>query len=287
MKKFLRKVLGIFFLVIIWSAIYMVFNMIVYGAKFTIKDIIYNIFNSGLGNRYTSYLWFLQNLIMFYLIFPVLKFLHDNNKQIYNYVFVLVAIFAMGVPLINNILTVVDNIFGLKLMQSFNFFANKYNPILNGPFIFFFMLGGYLFEKKEIFENKENRIKAVLIGAISAVLAFILGFMVSITQGKVVADNFNCWSIFTAVIVIGWYALTYKKGNNKNVFNELIQEIGKNTLGIYLIHYLFVLIVKKYFMFLLGNAFSTAIITTLIILLSYILIKIIKRIPIIHKLVEL
>lgn len=284
-KKHLKKILNIFIVLMIWSVIDIIAIKLILGESIQIKEIVKNIFLTDINNQYTGPLWFLQSLITLYIMFPVLKVLHDNNKKVYNYFFIIVTVFTVGLSLINNILLIVDSKLKIDLCYYFNTFFKNYNPIRNGSFIFYFMLGGYLFEKREVFEKRKNRLIMFLIGIISWIAAFALAILISKTTGKQVASNFNYSSIFMAAMMIGLYAITYKYVNKNHFYNKMIMDIGKNTLGIYLIHKILTIaglsVIKQ-------NSYSQNLLFSIIIFItSYVLVKMIKKIPIIKKMIEI
>lgn len=102
--------------------------------------------------------------------FPILKVVHDNDKKIYNYFFIIIAIFTVGVNFLNNLLPCVDNIFKLNITKYFNVMLKHYNIINNGTFIFYFMLGGYIFEYKDTIEKYKR--KFILLGILSSLISF-------------------------------------------------------------------------------------------------------------------
>lgn len=80
-KKHLLKTLKIFAILVIWSIILTISIQLIYKEPLKIIGIIKNIFITDINNKYTGVLWFLQNLIALYLIYPVLKIVHDNDKK--------------------------------------------------------------------------------------------------------------------------------------------------------------------------------------------------------------
>jgi len=278
-KKHLKKILNIFILIIVWSVINIISIKYIKCESIQIKEVIKNILTTNINNIYTGPLWFLQNLIMLYLIFPVLKAVHDSNKRLYDYFFILVTIFTVGIQFINNILSIIDGIFKVNLNNYITTFVLTYNPINNGSFIFYFMLGGYIFEKKEIFEKKKNRIIAFILSIICIIISYVMAISISKITNVLVPDNFNYCSIFTAVFIIGLYAISYKYVNKNNFYNKIIMDIGKNTLGIYFVHKILIVLLYDYSI--------KYIFPMIILLLSYIIVRIMKKIPIIKKLIEI
>ena len=286
MKKWLKKILNIFVLLIIWNFITIICVRYIKGQDLLFKKVIDQVFNNNVSKPHTGHLWFLENLIMLYLFFPILKVCHDNNRKIYNYFFAIVSILVIGLPLARYILLITDKFFGVDILKYFNLFTNKYNFIANSSFIFYFMLGGYLFEKREFFENKENRIKAFLIGLIGYIISFLFAILIVKYTGFTINGGFNNNSIFMVGIIIGIFGITYKCVTKRSLLTRLVLDIGKNTLGIYLIHNILVAVSDTYIIF--EKTFeNTFLMSIAILLVSYILVKIIKKIPVIKKILEI
>ena len=110
-KKHLLKTLKIFAILVIWSIILTISIQLIYKEPLKIIGIIKNIFITDINNKYTGVLWFLQNLIALYLIYPVLKIVHDNNKKVYNYFFIILLIFTM----FTNLLSLMSNLINTKI----------------------------------------------------------------------------------------------------------------------------------------------------------------------------
>ena len=107
----------------------------------------------------------------------------------------------------------------------------------------------------------------------------------SFQLNQIFQEWFNSNSIFMIFIIVGLYAATINYKNNSKIKN-IIADIGKNTLGIYLIHYVLLFIKWKY---------QTPVVTIpmrivwfiSIVTVSYILTKIIKKIPLLNNIIKI
>lgn len=285
LNKHLKKTLRIFVIMIIWCIVDIISIKLIKHENINIKAIVNNVLLTDITNKYTGPLWFLQNLIMLYLIFPVLKIVHDNCKKIYNYLFIVVAFFTVGMNFLLNVITILQNITNFDI-KNFYVFLERYNPISNGSFIFFFMLGGYIFENKGILQIKKYRVIPISIGILSILSAFGMGVIISKTSGKVVSGGFNYSTIFMMGIIIALFSIFCNYENKNYIHNKLIMDLGKNSLGIYLVHKVIIAIMNEYLItegIIIGKIFQPFI----VLIFSYIIVKIIKKIPMLHKIVEL
>ena len=190
-KKHLLKTLKIFAILVIWSIILTISIQLIYKEPLKIIGIIKNIFITDINNKYTGVLWFLQNLIALYLIYPVLKIVHDNDKKVYNYFFIILLIFTMFtnlLSLISNLINTKIKFEGIKIIITY---ISKFQILYNRNFLIFFMLGGYLFENKEKFETKKVRIKWIIIGLAAWIMSYIYAIIISKLQNKTYIGSFN------------------------------------------------------------------------------------------------
>lgn len=217
--------------------IYYTFYTFLYKDSFTIRNLLINVLSNNISNTYGGILWFLQNLVQLYILFPLLKVVHDHNKKIYNYFFVIIIIFTIGKNSINLLLQIMTIKLGMNnAINYFNSFVESYNPLLNEYFILYFMLGGMIAENKDWIRKNKNKI--YFLSAISIFLVSFYGIVYSKELGYFYSSNFNYDTVFMVVITIGIYTLC--NDIIKVIINPTIKKgitfIGKNTMGIYLFH---------------------------------------------------
>lgn len=234
-KKHYKKTLKMFVLVLIWEAILIPIGMLLSGTKFNAGLMLDLFFRTGGDNAvYTSHLWFMQQLIAVYCVYPLLWKEYKNDYSTFKLLFALITIFSVGVGTIE----LISNLFSYSGYANMVLYVSNY--IKQYSFLgecswqfFYFCLGGVLY--KNINKIKEKRILAIIIGILSWILAFVYGYYVSIQKGYTFNGYFNRDSLFMVFTIIGWFALTMNyKGNG--LFGKIINSIGKNTFGIYVIH---------------------------------------------------
>ena len=130
------------------------------------------------------------------------------------------------------------------------------------------------------------RKKWILIGSGTWLISYLFAIVISNLQNKTYSETFNYASAFMPVILIGMFAITYTYQNREKWYDKLIENISKNSLGIYLIHIIVVRILNLLFV---GNVSLVlrVIKVILVFTISYILTLIIKKIPKLNKLIEL
>lgn len=285
-KEHLKKTLKIFKLLIFWSLILTIVIKLIQNQKISIIDIIKNIFTTDIYNEYTGILWFLQNLIALYLIYPMIKITHDSNKKVYNYICIVLLINTVLVNFLSLISNLIQTQVSFKYINIVIDYISKFQILTNRNFLIFFMLGGYLYENKDKFEDRKFRIKCIAMGVISWIVSFGYAFLMSKLQKKTYVDSFNYNSVFILLIVIGLFALTYRYKDENRWDNVLIKYISKNSLGIYLLHIIIIRIINRFYIGEMTILFRLG--KVLIVLFASLgLTLIIKKIPKVRNWIEI
>lgn len=289
LKKHIKKVIKVFFIMIFWGIINVIIFSLIRNETLSINKIIKETLNLKFTHLYSGHLWFLQNLISLYIFFPIIKIVHDSNKKVYNYLAITMIFFSVGINFLNSICQLIcklSNIENLSAMILNNF--NKINPYINNMFLCYFIIGGIVFEKKNIFENKKNVFYAVMLGLISWIIAIAFGYTMSKLNNKTYTENFNYNQIYLIITIIGLYALsTLYINKNNNLLNRFITSVGKNTMGIYLIHCIILEILKKYINIWNASFFQRLVISFDVLIISWLISIMIMKIPKVNKILKI
>ena len=246
-EKHMRKVLDIFRVFLIWAAVYIILNSLLQVPieKLTFVSFFRYILQTTVGSRYTGVLWFLQNLIGVYLLFPIIHRVYYNDFKLYSYFFLIVSVFTIGIDTLELIR---DFVFACQIdVQGLNdllYFVQRFNTFGEAWYVFYFMLGGMICHYSE--KIIEKRVFFIVIGFLSWGLAFAYGLSVSFLQGFVYNVAFNYGSIFMVFFLIGLYALTYNFTNNGRFLESFVCSMGRNSMGIYLTHFIPILLVYRF-----------------------------------------
>ena len=289
LKKHIKKVIKVFFIMIFWGIINVIVFSLIRNETLSINKIIKETLNLKFTHLYSGHLWFLQNLISLYIFFPIIKIVHDSNKKVYNYLAITMIFFSVGINFLNSICQLIcklSNIENLSAMILNNF--NKINPYINNMFLCYFIIGGIVFEKKNLFENKKNVFYAVMLGLISWIIAITFGYTMSKLNNKTYTENFNYNQIYLIITIIGLYALsTLYINKNNNLLNRFITSVGKNTMGIYLIHCIILEILKKYINIWNASFFQRLVISFDVLIISWLISIMIMKIPKVNKILKI
>ncbi len=149
MRKHAHKILRIFLLLLVWIGILIFAGALITGERLTIDSFFQYYFSTAIGSKYSGVLWFLENLLSVYLVFPCIKFIFDRDKKLYFYIFTLVAFFTVGVNTIGLIRDFLSIYFKVDLLNTIIGFIDRFNPIGNSCYVYYFLLGGILFLNKD------------------------------------------------------------------------------------------------------------------------------------------
>ena len=279
LRKHIKKIMKILLIIFIWSLIYII---IFSKGNISAKEIIHNILTVDINNEYSGILWFLQNLITLYLLYPILNIVHDNNKKVYNYFFIVVVFFTIG----TKSLDMIFNLLNLYNINDYTYWLSDciqhYNPISNGAFILYFMLGGYIYENKELLLKNKNKI--FIITLLITIVSISYGIFVSDINKSFYSSNYLYCSLAMVMYILSIFIVSFKFKNN-NFFTRIICSIGKNSMGIYLVHIIVVKLVSEYITFVsLGKTIISSIIIVFICLCITIVLR---KIPYVNKIITI
>lgn len=287
LKKHIKKTLTLFLLVFIWAFLLMPLYLLIANEPVTLSAIVVPILNLSVDYDMNLF-WYLGALICIYILFPVLKVCFDNNKKAFAFFVIVICFLTLVFDLVNEVFLVsgtvthtLENGIEVPIITMFNPFRGAY-----GYSFVFFGIGGLIFD----FKDRILKIKAYkrnLISIFGIFINCICLFVMGLLHSKFITNN--PWDIvwngydtvfnLLNVLFIFTLCLNFKKDN------KLIKAISCNTLGIYFIHGLFITLIERFFINALNN-FGMSIVTAFIVLLcSFLVSFIMKKIPLIKKLV--
>ena len=245
LKAHAEKMLRLFLVLVLWGGVLATVGMYLDNNvdAFTLKDVLHAVLNIQVGAPYTGVLWFLQNLLAVYLVYPMLWYLFNEKYDLYKYLFGVVSLFVLGLRTLGFVRDILAPRFGTDMLSRGIDFMYRLNPIGNGWYVFYFMLGGIMWHNLEAI--KSTRVLLIVLGVLSWPAAFGLAYYISVSTGVTYDPSFNYGSIFMVAFILGMFALTIQFENN-NAFTRLACSVGKNTLGMYLGHYLFIFLIYHF-----------------------------------------
>lgn len=262
-KKYIPRIIIAF---IFWSLFYAIIYHVKYD--YTIKETI-KYFITG-----HYHLWYLFTIFGLYVITPILRKIVES-KDSTKYFLIIAFITTILIP---NILSFIN----------INELTNSYNNVnlyLTRGYSIYYILGYYL-TKKDI--SKKKRIPIYVSGILSVIATVLLTAILSIKSNSVDIRFYENTSIFVFIEAISLFIFAKYNLNSypSKKIETIINSISKASFGIYLIHPIIMDCFDWIFSFntlTFNPILSIPIMTILVFIISYILSKIIGKIPIINK----
>ena len=259
-----------------WSAIYLAWGFFISGTPVTLDNVVQGIVK-GLFTGPWYHFWFLYLIAGLYLITPILRIIVANRNQ--NLIRYLIILWFIGVSVV-------------PLLQLITGYALNVGVFVLGGTIGYFMLGTYL---------QKARVRSSILYAM-----FILGFVWTVSTTWLMrfvfpsagADYFF-FDYLSANIVIASVALftilsRFKAdwpGGNHPRISWVVRAVSVNTLPIYLFHVIILMSLQRGFfgftlsLTVMNPIVGVPIITAATFIITFGLILIMKRVPVLRKLI--
>ena len=271
----LRRLPKLVIPLIAWSIIYILFKTIDYGEPIASINVVdqFKIFYNG---PVAYHLWFLYMMIGVYLAWPVIN-VYIKAATEKNILYFLTLWF-----IVNSVLGIINIFTRLETSVEVNIFTG---------YIGYFLLGYYLFN---FTFSKATLNKIYLLGiagfAISIITPYVCFTMGFARTDDIIATDFTPDVVFCVTALFLWFKNNIKS-DGQNIFGKIITEISALAFGIYLVHVLVIEYTfsedRNYYETTTGwnPAWAIPVKALIVLIISYIIIKLIKFIPVIRKIV--
>jgi surface polysaccharide O-acyltransferase-like enzyme len=259
-----------------WSAIYLAWGFFISGTPVTLNNVVQGIVK-GLFTGPWYHFWFLYLIAGLYLITPILRVIVANRNQ--NLIMYLIILWFIGVSIV-------------PLLQLTTGYSLNVGVFVLGGTIGYFMLGACL---------QKARVRPSILYAM-----FILGFVWTVSTTWLMrfvfpsagADYFF-FDYLSANIIIASVALftilsRFKAdwpGGNHPHLSRVVRAISVNTLPIYMFHVIILMSLQRGFfgftlsLTVMDPIIGVPIITAATFIITFGLILIMKRVPVLRKLI--
>ncbi|MEX2513685.1 MAG: acyltransferase family protein [Cyclobacteriaceae bacterium] len=290
LKRHFFKILQIGALVFAWGVITQLALLLIRNESMSLSEMIKNIWK--LKEGWVNHLWFLKAVVVIYIFFPILYTSYKEKKEHLWFFFAFVLLLTFGNTFYSNLKSVLAFFLdkNMQLMPK-NHFGN-FNPFFGfyGYSIGYFILGGITFANRHFLIGKTFRIFSLLTLFFSMVLLFLYGVIASLSQ-KEIWDTvwYGYDTIFTAVNVICIFVLSLNYQHHGGMVGKAIALIGRNSLGIYLTHFIVGNFLDPYYlMLILSPSFLSNMAYAFVILFfSLGVVVLFKQLPIIKYLFKI
>lgn len=282
-KKYIKKLITLYFVIVLWRAIYISVHIVMNGNIYQYKDIISGLlFMSDVNGIDMGVFWYMKAYLITYFIYPAVWFLFRNGGRKF-------ALCLMAVAGFSGILIPALNILMVRYVD-FSIYNMIYiTPFLNYPnMIFYFILGAFLLEYREYIHDKLNRIIPPLMFVAGLILLVLIKYSETGTfSWNWIYLNEGYSRVSTLIMSLGLYlCFDFYCSSKEGVFGKVV---GQSTMGIYYMHYIMLVACNKYLYSYIGieyySVMANIIKTIVITFVCVILTMIIKKIPVLKKMV--
>ena len=292
LKKHLKKTLRFAVAGLFWGALTLwVYNRCS-GVSYGSWDFLWDMLT---WRGAVIHLWYIGQLVVIYLCFPVLKAAYDKDRKLILYVAAFLAVFTFGNRLINHVYTIYQGLSGTPLTGAYTYnWFTMFHPVpyLPGFTFVYFCLGPFLpdlLHKLERFSRRRvNAVTGTVLGltcavhtAFFALLGRAIGeYYCPIWNGYETVSGFV--STFCVLILLANY-----HGIRPGPAGAL-RWYSRNTLGVYYSHVAVIHIFGAQLMHvgflynLPGNLLCAAVLMTLCTLFT----AAVKKVPVLKYLVS-
>lgn len=269
-EKYIKKLVVTFF---IFLMVYLVYKVHMdYTNNWITENYLENLPSNLMQTAY--HLWFYPMIIGLYIIVPILSKVVED-KGILKYIIKVVFIFLL-------ISTAIDVLYLFNIINLHTYVSEikSFFPIL----IIFCILGNYV--EKNAFKITKNQ-KICWIVASALLFVFYMYLLVYTSRNSNMFSYYSfrntVYSLTICFTIFFMSKLYYADIINKYI-KSVISEISKYTLGIYLVHLLFVNYFFCTFKFTVINGFITALISIILVyVISLFTVLILRQVKIFRK----
>lgn len=290
-KNFLKKnTLRLAIIFVVWAAFYAIIEYFLSGSD--LRAVL-----AGLFGNWNYHLWYLLLTLAVYLMAPVLRKICEDRKVL-EITLIISILFCFALPTFKDFLVVLQsassgmNQWFMGVTDGLILGLNHIQIYFEFKFFVFFLLG-YFLATEEI--PKKWRYRIYTIGVLALILSGIYQIIRYSFTGEIwsgsIGENIN---LLVLVSSASLFLLMKNLLKKKKLVPKLIQEMSKNSLGIYLIHAFFVALLYKtifanfdwvYGLTWWGTGLLKICLTVAIYLSSFMFTWLMRRIPVLKRLV--
>jgi surface polysaccharide O-acyltransferase-like enzyme len=237
--KYFNRLLKYVIIIAVWDIIYLIWEYFYLG-------ITYNNLYKLLFEPFRAHLWFLYTIIILYLVQPLIKIILDKTNNIFKIIlFIVWFIFCFL------------SMFNASIASLFTLFS----------YIGFFIIGKYLYEFVKENDLRKYNFYIILLIIMCFMASIYLNFKASIKFDMFYNLFFAYRTPFIIIASILFFILIFNMFSNKEKINKIISTLSDLSLGVYLIHGIFLDITCQIFNYSLINPIIGIPIFTIIICL--------------------
>ena len=297
-KKWIIKLLSTYGVLIVWKIIYLIFFVIVNNLDIGIYnkiDIIkYVFFFGNLSKVDDSLMWFMYAYLTVLICSPVFHGFFDMQKKTEKILYVILFLIVFFNFIVRDLNIIIDFIARTFAKKSFNLDSIKtINPFSNyGSMLAWYLIGGLLY-KHNIYNNAKIKkwivVTLSIIGMIIATIGLLCikyYYTKSFKWGGVYLPT--GYSTGMVLLLSVCFFILFQGINVNDKLYKAISLVGQNTMGIYYLHILAIIVLNKtlFIHFHLNDGvFYNLVKTALAVSASLLITIFLKKIPVVRKIV--
>lgn len=281
-----KRIFRIFIVLLSFSLIYYIYTTLRYDLFLNIKIFFKIFFQNFFQKTVKFHLWYLYMYIAYLISLPFLRILVKNmkNKHFY-YLIGLTMFFEVFIPILEYVLW--------KGNHKIN--ANFEPAWLTTSILIYPCVGYFLHNKIKIKDIKKTILILWIINAITIVIVSVMTYskwkMTGILSEGQSQEFHSIPNLINLICIFVTIKYIFENIKILNVLEKIILSVGSCTFGIYLIH-IFInelsvtnFIFKSLLKLKINDMLISFIFCLFIMILSYIIIYLIKKIPFFKKLI--
>lgn len=267
-KLFGKYILRIFAALVIFGMVFRVFDIIMDKEPVSVAAFLKGLYEIFTGTSW-SHIWYLYLLIGLYLLLPFYKKVVDNSsaKEI-KYLLAVYIIFLSILPMLE--------IWGINC--GFYIHVSTIYP--------FYLFGGYAIYKHIYCPGKAASLVMFIIATLLIIGCTVVRWIYDIPSMEIL---WGYASLFVIMQAVGFFALLKDvKHTGFRAVKWLLLKLDECSFGVYLIHMIFVRLILRYIGFNPyenGGILAFVAVIAGILVISYAITWILKRIPFLKKIV--
>lgn len=257
-EKYIKRILKYVILIVVWDVIYLVWEYFYLGVTY---DKLYML----IIDPYRAHLWFLYTILVLYAVQPLLKLILDKSNNVVK--IILLTIWIL-----------------LSLGSMINPYVAKFFTIFS--YIGYFVVGKYLYDFIKKYDLRKYNVSLILIMIICFSISIWMNFSLSVRLNQFYNLFFAYRTPFIMLSSFALYTLIISNHRKDNL-NKFIIGLSDLSLGVYLIHGIFLDVTVKAFIYSsINSLIGIPIFTIIIFICSIISVFIMKKIKFIKEIVS-
>ena len=257
-NKYFKRIIKYLILIIVWDIIYLLWEYFYLG-------ITYNKLYMLIIEPYRAHLWFLYTILTLYIIQPLLKLILDKSSKTIKILLLLIWFILSTLSLVN-----------YNIASIFTIFS----------YIGFFIIGKYLYDYIKKNNLKKYNLLFILLIIINICLSINFNYSYSLKYNRFYNLFFAYRSPFIIISSLALFILVITN-YRKEKLPKIIKYLSEVSLGVYLIHGIFLDITIKLFNYQLTNVlYGIPLFAIIILILSIISVSILKKIKYVNYIID-